>query len=182
MILTRCLRQHRYGRWSEFESLGNIPGGSIVSKSKLKIKSVSGPRRQYAALPGQLAGDGTPRVLLLTSRGTRRWVIPKGWPMNGMSPAAAAAREAYEEAGLEGTIEDAVPIGHYHYEKGLPGGRSVRLQVAVFLLIVSRQLPIWPEQAERETRWCDPEEAAELVAEPELAAILRALRPARMAG
>ena len=96
--------------------------------------------------------------------------------MDGMSPAAAAAREAYEEAGLEGTIEDAVPIGHYHYEKGLVGGQSVWLQVAVFLLIVSRQMPTWPEQAERETRWCDPEEAAELVAEPEVAAILRALR------
>ena len=101
--------------------------------------------------------------------------------MAKLSPAAAAAREAYEEAGLEGTIEDAAPIGHYRYEKGLGGGRFAEVQVEVFLLIVSHQLPTWPEQAERETHWCAPEEAAGLVAEPELAAILRALAPGRTA-
>lgn len=117
------------------------------------------------------------QVLLLTSRGTGRCVIPKGWPMRRLSPAAAAAREAYEEAGLESTIEGDGPIGRYHYNKQLDGGVA-RVEVSVFLMRVSRQLATWPEQAERETRWYDPDEAALMVAEPELAALLRGLRDA----
>ena len=115
------------------------------------------------------------QVLLLTSRGTGRWVIPKGWPMRRLSPTAAAVQEAYEEAGLEGTIEGEGPIGLYHYDKQL-GCDVVRIEVGVFLMRVSQQLATWPEQAERETRWCDPDEAALMVAEPELAALLRGLR------
>lgn len=115
------------------------------------------------------------QVLLLTSRRTRRWVIPKGWPMRKLSPEAAAAREAYEEAGLEGTIEGDGPIGRYHYDKQL-GSAVTRIEVGVFLMRVSQQLATWPEQAERETRWCDPDEAALMVAEPELAILLSGLR------
>jgi len=147
-----------------------------VSKFSLKVKPKAGQRQQYAALPVRCADDGTLRVLLLTSRDTRRWVIPKGWPIPKLSPAATAMREAYEEAGLEGTIESTTPIGHYRYDKGFAGGRSVKVRVDVFLMRVSRQLESWPEQSERETRWYGPEQAAELVAEPELAAILRGLR------
>jgi 8-oxo-dGTP pyrophosphatase MutT (NUDIX family) len=147
-----------------------------VSKLKSKIKLPGRRRHQYAALPIRFTGAGKLQVLLLTSRGTRRWVIPKGWPIPKLSPGAAAVREAYEEAGLEGAIESETPIGHYHYDKGLGGGGAARVQVGVFLLRVSRQLQAWPEQAERETHWYDPDEAAGLVEEPELAAILRDLR------
>ena len=83
--------------------------------------------KQYAALPVRLSSDGRLEVLLLTSRETRRWVIPKGWPMRKLSPGAAAAREAYEEAGLKGTIVSEKPIGHYRYDKhgsGQPMKRS----------------------------------------------------------
>jgi 8-oxo-dGTP pyrophosphatase MutT (NUDIX family) len=113
-------------------------------------------------------------VLLLTSRGTGRWIIPKGWPIRKLSPAEAAAREAYEEAGLVGTIQPSGPVGRYPYAKSsVPGGLAI--EVAVFLLRVDRQLDHWPEQAERETRWFTPEDAAQLVAEPELAALLLGL-------
>ena len=95
--------------------------------------------------------------------------------MRGLSPAAAAAQEAYDEAGLEGMIEGVEPLGYYHYDKQFSGG-ATRIEVGVFLMRISRQLATWPEQAERETRWCSPEEAALMVAEPELAAILRDLR------
>jgi len=95
--------------------------------------------------------------------------------MRKLTPAGAAVREAYEEAGLEGIIQPGGPVGSYRYAKSLvPGGLPI--QVAVFLLRVERQLDQWPEQAERETRWFSPEEAASLVAEPELAAILLGLR------
>ncbi len=146
-----------------------------MPKTKQKARSGGKGRRQYAALPIRFTGEGKMQVLLLTSRGTGRWVIPKGWPMRRRSPAAAAAQEAYEEAGLQGTIKADRPIGHYHYDKQL-GSSSARIRVGVFLMRVSRQLATWPEQTERETRWCDPEEAALLVAEQELAALLRGLR------
>jgi 8-oxo-dGTP pyrophosphatase MutT (NUDIX family) len=143
-----------------------------MAKSKSRTRRSMRRYQQYAALPVRMEA-GHLQVLLLTSRGTGRWVIPKGWPMCRLRPAAAAAMEAYEEAGLEGTIADETPIGHYHYDKALPGGRTVGVLVDVFLLRVSRQLAAWPEQAERERRWYDPDAAAGLVAEPELAAILR---------
>ncbi len=141
-----------------------------------KRKSKGGGRsRQYAALPIRLSGDGALEVLLLTSRGTGRWIIPKGWPMRRRAPCDAAAREAYEEAGVEGAVASE-PVGRYRYAKQRDDGRLTRVEVEVFLLRVARQLASWPEQAERETLWCDPERAAALVAEPELAAILRGLR------
>ncbi len=145
-----------------------------------KSKSSSKPRtdkggRQYAAIPVRFSGDGRLEVLLVTSRGSRRWVIPKGWPMRKVAPSAAAAREAYEEAGIEGVIRPGGAVGNYHYAKALGAG-EMPIKVKVFLLWVERQLDSWPEQAERETRWFSPEEAAELVAEPELATLLLSTR------
>ncbi len=130
------------------------------------------PRRQYAALPVRYDESGQAQVLLLTSRGTGRWIIPKGWPMPKLSPAAAAAREAYEEAGVAGTIKTETPIGSYRYDKWRERGLRTEVEVDVFLLVVTRQFDSWPEQSERRTRWCDPQEAAGLVDEPELAALL----------
>jgi 8-oxo-dGTP pyrophosphatase MutT (NUDIX family) len=148
--------------------------GAVKSRQQAKPKSKL--RHQYAAIPVRFSGQGKMQVLLLTSRGTRRWVIPKGWPIRRLSPGATAAREAFEEAGLEGTIVSQTPIGRYVYEKDLGGGANARVEVGVFLLRVSRQLENWPEQAERETQWFDPEQAADLVSEPGLAAILRSVR------
>ena len=95
--------------------------------------------------------------------------------MRKLAPSAAAAREAYEEAGLTGIIHPDAAVGHYHYAKIL-GASELPVRVKVFLLRVERQLESWPEQAERETRWFSPEEAADLVAEPELATLLRSAR------
>ena len=144
-----------------------------MPKQKKKPHRAGKIRQQFAALPVRTDHEGRLQVLLLTSRGTGRWIIPKGWPMRKRSPGSAAAREAFEEAGLEGTIEGDAPIGHYSYEKGMDGGGKTSVRVGVFLLTVARQLSTWPEQAQRETRWCDPDEAAGLVAEPELADLLR---------
>ena len=152
-----------------------------MSEKKIRSKSGGKPggkpggkqRRQYAALPVRMGADGEPEVLLVTSRGTQRWIIPKGWPMRRRTPGEAAAREAYEEAGLEGEIETDRPIGRYHYDKRLNNGDIIRIEVSIFLLRVARQLASWPEQAERRTRWFSPQEAADTVAEPELANLLR---------
>ncbi|MEA1830913.1 NUDIX hydrolase [Methylobacterium durans] len=130
-------------------------------------------QRQVGALPFRKNPDGGFAVLLVTSRESRRWVIPKGWPMKGRKPYEAAAREAYEEAGVIGHIGKR-PLGFFLYEKRLKSRDSVLCQVKVFPLEVRKQLKRWPEQSEREQRWFAPSEAADLVAEPGLAAIIRA--------
>jgi 8-oxo-dGTP pyrophosphatase MutT (NUDIX family) len=130
-------------------------------------------RRQIGALPFRRLRGGEYQVLLVTSRESRRWVIPKGWPMKGRKPHEAAEREAYEEAGLVGQIGKR-PLGFYLYEKRLKNRDSVLCQVKVFPLEVRKQLNRWPEQHERELRWFSPSDAADAVSEPGLAAIIRA--------
>ena len=132
---------------------------------------------QFGALPFSMDTAGNPRLMLVTSRGSRDWIIPKGWPIRNLTPAATAAREAYEEAGLLGAIVDDRPIGAYRYTKRGGAGRAAALEVSVFLLAVERQLAKWPEKAERKTRWFDPAEASARVASSELAALMRAAAP-----
>src|SRR3954453_11310273 len=88
------------------------------------------PRPQIGALPFRFDDEGQLRVMLITSRETRRWVIPKGWPMRGLKPHRAAEREAYEEAGLKGHIGKA-SVGVYEYAKRLDRGVAVPWGVSI---------------------------------------------------
>jgi 8-oxo-dGTP pyrophosphatase MutT (NUDIX family) len=126
---------------------------------------------QFGALPWRLTEGGTRQIMLLTSRETHRWVIPKGWPMKGRKPREVATQEAYEEAGLIGHIVSKRPLGNFHYAKRLPKGDAI-CQVRVFLFRVERQLDEWPEKGQRETKWFDAEEAVDLVEEGGLAEII----------
>ena len=133
----------------------------------MKVAEVS---QQYAALPWRRAQGF--EILLITSRETRRWVIPKGWPMPGHSAAESAAQEAYEEAGVGGQMT-AQAIGHYGYSKRLRGGTKKRFRVDVFGMEVTEVLDVWPEAHERTRQWLSPREATALVDDPELAALIR---------
>lgn len=124
-------------------------------------------RRQVAALPWRVDAAAGLQVLLVSSRETRRWVIPKGWPMKGKTNAQAAAQEAYEEAGLDGRIE-AEPIGEYPYLKRLKSGTARPVTVDVYPLEVTGEHATWPEKGQRTLRWMPPVEAALAVQEPEL--------------
>ncbi len=132
---------------------------------------------QFAALPFRIE-SGNSQILLITSRESRRWVIPKGWPIRGLRPREVAAREALEEAGLVGGIVGKRSIGSYHYSKRLPDNRVVLCHVKVFLFSVDHQLDDWPEKAQREYRWMTPEEAARMVSEDGLAELLLVAFPA----
>jgi 8-oxo-dGTP pyrophosphatase MutT (NUDIX family) len=110
--------------------------------------------------------------MLVTSRETGRWVIPKGWPHRRRSPSTSAAREAREEAGVVGKIAQR-PIGSYLYRKKLKSGALVDCEVLVFPLNVQRQQSRWPEKQQREIRWFSPTEASKLVREPALSDIIR---------
>jgi 8-oxo-dGTP pyrophosphatase MutT (NUDIX family) len=143
------------------------PAGSDVPRQP---KSVL---RQVAALPLRVGADGAAEVLLVTSRATRRWIIPKGWLMKGLKPCEAAAQEALEEAGVVGRVGKK-PIGRYAYFKRREAHFDV-CEVDVYLLNVERQAKTWRERGERQTEWFTLEEAAELVQEAGMAAILRDL-------
>lgn len=135
---------------------------------------------QYGALPYAVGKDGELRILLVTSRTTRRWIIPKGWPMKLRRPHQAAAQEALEEAGVVGKPQKR-PIGDYQYDKLTDDGLSIRCTVTVFPLEVRSLDKRWKEALERERRWFTPGEAARLVAEPELSALLENYRPGNKA-
>lgn len=133
-----------------------------------------GTKKQYAALPWRHTGGGR-EILLISSRDTGRWVIPKGWPIKGLTPAETAAREAYEEAGLGGQISKK-PIGEFEYGKRLNGGKVQPTKVEVFAFEQMVQHPDWPEQGQRKLQWFSVPEAAEAVDEPELKNIIRKLK------
>lgn len=129
-----------------------------------------GPHAQYAALPYR-RGNGL-EVMLVSSLDSGRWIIPKGWPMEGFTGFEAAAREAFEEAGLVGAIEQH-SIGFFHYQKRRKNGAIWECRVEVFPMEVKQQRKKWPEKHDRTTKWFSIEQAAELVREKELADIMR---------
>ncbi len=124
--------------------------------------------RQSAVIPFRRAGDGL-EVLLITSRKGKRWVVPKGVVEPELTPAQSAAQEAFEEAGIRGTVAER-PLGTYAYEKW--GGVC---EVQVFAMAVTDQLDTWPEAAIRRREWLPLVEAKERLVEAALKAMLDAL-------
>jgi 8-oxo-dGTP pyrophosphatase MutT (NUDIX family) len=132
---------------------------------------------QVAALPFRIE-SGNLQILLITSRETRRWVIPKGGRIRGLPPRDVAAREAFEEAGLVGKIVGKRSIGSYHYSKRLREDQERLYRVKVFLLSVDYQIEDWLEKDQRECQWVTLQKAAQMVDEGGLAELLQAAFPA----
>jgi 8-oxo-dGTP pyrophosphatase MutT (NUDIX family) len=141
-----------------------------------RIRTDDGPALQYAALPWRRSISGAVEVLLVSSRETKRWVIPKGWPIKKLDPAASAAREAFEEAGVVGVI-DGDPVGVFHYSKRLSDGVELFCRVLVFPMVVALRLDEWPEKGQRALQWFSLVGAADAVDEPELKALILDFAP-----
>ncbi|MDR2858579.1 MAG: DUF47 family protein [Novosphingobium sp.] len=116
--------------------------------------------------------DASVRILLITSRGTGRWVIPKGNISGKIPPHAAAAIEAEEEAGIAGSVCP-LPLGSYRYRKRRSNGASLMVDVDVFPLAVTQEHDSWKEQSQRERRWFTLHEAADAVDETDLRDLIR---------
>lgn len=127
-------------------------------------------RTQFGALCWRMV-RGKPKVLLITSRDTGRWIIPKGWPMDGHTPSEAAAVEAWEEAGVTGKVSEKM-AGVYSYTKPLEQ-TPLPILVMVFALRVKTCHDDWPEKSQRTRKWMSPRKAALKVNEDELAQLLR---------
>jgi phosphohistidine phosphatase len=112
--------------------------------------------------------EGIIEVLLISSRKKRRWVIPKGVKEPDLSALDSAAKEALEEAGIEGGILEQ-PIGYYEYQKW--GGTC---HVEVFVMAVQTVHEEWLE-SHRDREWCVIDEAAGRVAEKKLKQLIRSL-------
>ncbi|MGR3433547.1 MAG: NUDIX hydrolase [Shimia sp.] len=130
---------------------------------------------QFAALPFRVV-DGETKILLVTTRRTKRWILPKGWPEPGMTPAHAAAREAWEEAGVRGRAYD-LPLGVYGFVKMRRDHTQMPVLAVVYPLQVERVSGLYPERHERRRKWFSPKGAAARVAEPELARLLKTFDP-----
>jgi NUDIX domain len=145
-----------------------------AAKRALKSSFAPAELRQVAALPLRVE-QGQLEVCLVTTRETRRWTIPKGWPMKDIKDCRAAAIEAEQEAGLLGKTRKE-PIGEFLYwKRRLLHFDLVR--VFVYRLDVSGHLATWRERGEREVRWFKPGDAALLVQETGLSALLTQLKP-----
>ncbi len=132
-------------------------------------------RTQFAALCYRMVKD-KPEVLLITSRRTRRWIIPKGWPMDGVTPANCALTEAWEEAGVRGKVYDQC-LGLFSYYKATGPETGLPCVAMVYPVRVKSLAKDYPEADERKRRWARRKKAAALVTEPELARIIRNFHP-----
>ncbi|MFD1986069.1 NUDIX hydrolase [Mesorhizobium newzealandense] len=149
-----------------------------ATKKKAVRKAKKGESiRQVAAIPVRLNARGDIEVMLVTSRTTRRFIVPKGWPMKGKSGRKAATIEAQEEAGVLGkTLKE--PAGTYSYWKRL-ANRFVRVDVIVYLMEVTEELADWQEAKRRQRAWLPPADAALLIDEPDLSTLVKTLTIAR---
>jgi len=148
--------------------------GNQSRHSKFALSLSSGNkwdvRAQFAALCYKKA-HGRVRVLLVTSRDTGRWVLPKGWPIAGLRPPECAEAEAWEEAGVRGKVENDC-VGVFTYVKELDTGVGLPTVVAVFPLKVESLEDTFPESGQRERQWVTQKRAAKLVDEPDLSDLL----------
>lgn len=153
-----------------------------TTKKTAARKAKKGERiRQVAAIPFRLDTHGGFEVMLVTSRTTKRFIVPKGWPMKGKSGRKAAMTEAQEEAGVLGKILKE-PAGTYSYWKRL-ANRFVHVDVIVYLLEVTEELADWQEAKRRQRAWLAPADAAVLIDEPDLSTLVSTLKaPERAAG
>src|SRR4051812_41902026 len=126
---------------------------------------------QYGVIAWRRSGSGV-EILMITSRETRRWVVPRGNAIPGLRPWESAAQEAFEEAGVRGGVQPEA-IGTYRYGKRAKDGRVTPALVHLYPMLVTEEAETWPEQNERERRWFAPAAAAAAVDEADLADLIR---------
>ena len=136
-------------------------------------------RTQFAALCYRVVKDKV-QVLVISSRGTGRWIVPKGWPMDGKTPAETALQEAWEEAGVIGKVVSA-PLGLYSYQKVQEHAPDFPCIAVVYAVKVKSLSKDFPEAGERRVKWVGRKKAAKLVDESELSQILRDFDPRKAA-
>jgi len=150
--------------------MGTVTDNHFVERVR-RLFGDSPCKLQVAALPWRRTGAGL-EIMLISSRDTGRWVLPKGWAEKHESLWDAASREADEEAGLTGEIEHK-EAGRYFYAKVMQIGPAVPCEVLVYPLKVQAVAEKWKERGLRRRQWMSAEDAAAAVDEPDLAQVIR---------
>ncbi len=145
-------------------------------KSLGKVARKMGKSTQYAALCYRIGKNGDCEILLVTSRGTGRWIPPKGWPIEGLQPHESAAREALEEAGVKGHVHP-FALGRYRYVRAPHDPPRLAAEAFIFPLKVEKRLRNFKEKGQRRIKWFSQRKAARLVTEPKLGKIIRKFDP-----
>lgn len=146
-----------------------VTGNQLVERVR-RLFGKMPSRLQVAALPWRTTEDGI-EIMLVTSRDTGRWLLPKGWVEAGEEFGDAAAREAKEEAGISGSISR-MEAGRYYYAKVRTKADDIPCEVLVYPLEVDKVADKWKEKRQRKRKWFTPENAADAVSEPDLAALI----------
>jgi len=128
------------------------------------------PALQLAALCHRSTDDG--KVVLLVSSSSGRWILPKGWPIDGMTAGEAAAQEAWEEGGVKASKVGKSSLGSFYGRKTYDNGRSEPCETLVYKLKVADVANDFPEANRRDRIWVSPTKAAELVDNAQLKSLL----------
>lgn len=158
---------------------------SLIRLKQAPLKTATFQKRdlrtQFGALCYRVQKSET-QILLVTSRQSRRWIIPKGWPQPGQTPAQSAATEAMEEGGVQGKVYN-VCLGLYTYTKLMDGkGDDLPCAVSVYPIRVKDLQRRYPEAKQRDRRWFPLRKAVGCVREPELKKILKHFDPSLLEG
>ena len=132
-------------------------------------------RTQFAALCWRKR-RGKVQILLVTSRRRKRWIVPKGWPMDGKTPAQCAAIEAWEEAGVVGTASDTC-IGVYSYARTREEEEDFPCLAMLYPIKVKSLKKKFPEVKDRRRKWVSRKKAAKMVPHKELAKLIVGFPP-----
>jgi predicted NUDIX family NTP pyrophosphohydrolase len=152
---------------------------SLAGEQKaVGVPACQGVLQQYGAIPWRRDRDGAMRILLVTSRGRGRWIVPKGLRRGDRPPYLSAAMHAFVEAGVIGDIVT-YPLADYCYVREVDGGVLQHCQVTLFDLHVRGTLMNWPEREQRVRGWFDPDEAAGMVQSQDLARVINAMSDCR---
>lgn len=116
---------------------------------------------QLAALCHRVTKNG--KEVLLVSSSSGRWILPKGWPIDGLSAAQAAQQEAWEEGGVKSTVANDTALGSFLSHKTYETGLTVPCETKVFALDVNTVANDFPEVHKRERVWVSPSKAATMV-------------------
>lgn len=147
-----------------------------IAEAVLQKQTADSAAREVGALPWRIGVDRSLEILLITSRQRDRWTLPKGLPAEERTAVRSAALRAFEQVGIIGRTHP-VAVGGYSYVRSRANGASRQGHVTVFSLHVKGTLISWPERKHVKRRWFGVGEAAQLVAEPELAGLLEQFNP-----
>ena len=129
--------------------------------------------KQIAAACLRTSSKGREILMITSSNG--RWILPKGWPIDGKSDAETAQQEAWEEAGVRKGEPSEEPIGTYDGTKRFDNGIEIPCRTEIYKIDVTDSTKKFPEANDRSRKWMSIGRARKLVDEPGLRKFLKSL-------